>query len=195
MLTNRLPRKKPDRLVYTIGHSTRLSSELLDLLQENDVELIVDVRRYPGSRRHPQFSAAALESTLRQAGLGYRHEPGLGGRRSGADDGPNAGLRNRGFRAYADHMGSASFQEALGRILELADGGRPAVMCAEAVPWRCHRWLLSDALLARGAEVHHILGPGDVRPHTLHPAALVEHGRVRYPPPRRRQGSLFSPEG
>ncbi|HUH11863.1 MAG TPA: DUF488 domain-containing protein [Longimicrobiales bacterium] len=176
-------------MVYTVGHSTRSLEELTALLEEHGVDTLVDVRRFPGSRRHPHFGGAALAAALASHGIRYVHEEALGGRRESRPDSPHGGLRNAGFRAYADHMDSADFDAAVARLMAAARDGAPAVMCAEAVPWRCHRWLLSDALLARGARVLHIMGDGPVRAHTLHPdGRLVGEGRVAYPPP---QASLF----
>ena len=176
-------------IVYTVGHSTRSTAELIALLQEHGVDVLVDVRRFPGSRRHPHFGRDALAADLGDAGIRYVHEEDLGGRRDPRPDSHHGGLRNASFRAYADHMESEAFGDAAERLLAVARAGAPAVMCAEAVPWRCHRWLLSDALLARGARVVHILGSGSARDHTLHPdGRMAGEGRVVYPPP---QGSLF----
>lgn len=161
-------------LVHTIGHSTRSSDELAALLRECRIDLLVDVRSYPGSRRHPQFDRDALERALPEAGIEYRHEPSLGGRRRPSSDSPNTAWRSPGFRAYADHMASEEFREALGRLLQLGRARRPAIMCAEGVPWRCHRQLIADALVAAGADVRHILGPARAEPHEL-----SEHARTR----------------
>lgn len=166
--------------VFTIGHSTRTLDELIDLLRENGVERLADIRRYPGSRRLPHFSKESLEIELPKAGLTYEHFEKLGGRRRPSPDSENGGLHNEQFRAYADHMSSPEFQHELDRLL--ASPLVTAVMCAEAVPWRCHRNLLSDELLRRGLDVVHIVGPGQTRSHTLHRDAVIEHGRVIYPP-------------
>jgi len=169
-------------VVLTIGHSTRAFEELLALLREHDVTTLVDVRRFPGSRRHPQFNAPALGRALEEAGLAYVHEPDLGGRREPRADSPNTAWRLASFRGYADHMATAAFRDALERVRARATRGRPAVMCAEALPWRCHRQLIADALVARGTPVTHILGPGQVRVHELNPSARVSpDGRVVYP--------------
>lgn len=158
------------------------------MLREAAVPLLVDVRRFPGSRRHPQFSREALARSLEAAGIAYRHEPDLGGRRDPAPDSPNVAWRNAGFRGYADHMASSEFAAALQRLLEAPE--RTAILCAEAVPWRCHRQLIADALVARGARVLHILGPGRHEPHALNPDAVVgADGTVIYP--GRGQGALF----
>jgi uncharacterized protein (DUF488 family) len=159
------------------------------LLRESEVRLLVDVRRYPGSRRHPQFAREALSRALAEAGIAYRHEPDLGGHRRPRADSPNTAWRNEAFRGYADHLASPEFAQALERLLEAPE--RTAILCAEAVPWRCHRQLIADALVARGVEVRHILGPGRVQAHALHAEARVEQGRVTYPGPPRRQRPLF----
>ena len=168
---------------YTIGHSTRSEDELLTLLREADVKLVVDVRAFPGSRRHPQFSRDALSGWLPDAGIAYRHLPALGGRRSPRPDSPNGGWREGAFAAYADHMATPEFQEALAE-LEAAARERPtAIMCAEAVWWRCHRRLIADALVARGWRVEH-LGVGHGREvHRLTEFAVVgPDGIPTYPP-------------
>ena len=139
--------------VFTIGHSTRAIEEFMALLNAHRIEEIVDVRRYPGSRRYPQFGSESLSLTLSDAGIGYRHEPDMGGRRAPRRDSPHQAWRSASFRAYADHMETAVFQERLAFLIATADSRRQAVMCAEAVPWRCHRQLISDALTARGVEV------------------------------------------
>ena len=168
--------------LYTAGHSTRSSDEFRELLQGHGVRLLVDVRRFPGSRRHPHFNADALERDLATAGIRYRHEEALGGRRSGRANSPNDAWRNAGFRAYADHALTAEFRRALDRVLRDAARHRTAVMCAEAVPWRCHRRILADHAVARGHRVLHILSPDRITEHELEPHARVaEDGTVRYP--------------
>ncbi len=168
--------------MYTIGHSTRSLVELLDLLQEHEVEWLVDVRRFPASRRHPHFAGEALAESLPAAGIEYVHEPEMGGYRKPKPDSPNTAWRVKGFQAYADHMQSPEFQEALERLTARARESTTAIMCAEAVPWRCHRQLISDALVARGHEVVHILAPAKVDRHELNPdARSLEDGRLIYP--------------
>src|SRR5215212_6404131 len=147
--------------IFTIGHSTHALDEFLALLAGPGIELLVDVRRYPSSRRYPWFNGPALAAAV----PAYRHEEALGGRRSPAPDSANGGWRVRQFRGYADHMASAEFREALDRLI--AEPRRTAVMCAEAQWWRCHRRLLSDALVARGAEVIHIDSRGRTEAHRL----------------------------
>jgi uncharacterized protein (DUF488 family) len=179
--------------LFTIGHSTRSTEELLSLLAEHGVELLVDVRRFPGSRRHPQFSRDALAAALAGAGIEYMHEPRLGGRRAARPGSPHTAWRVAAFRGYADHMETAEFSQALEELIRLSRQRRLAVMCAEAVPWRCHRRLISDALVARGLEVLHILAPGRADRHELDPNARVEDGgrRLVYAGPAAPQQSLF----
>lgn len=164
--------------LFTIGHSTREIAELLALLAEHDIELLVDVRRFPGSRRHPQFSRDALAASLAAAGVEYLHEPDLGGRRQPRPDSPHVAWRVAAFRGYADHMESPQFAAALDRLLRRAAGSRTVILCAEAVPWRCHRRLIADAATVRGVEVRHILAPGRAERHELDPNARVEGGRA-----------------
>jgi uncharacterized protein (DUF488 family) len=169
--------------VLAIGHSTRPAEELLELLRSCGVRVLADVRTVPRSRRNPQFAAEALAPALELAGIRYAHLPRLGGLRRPRPASPNGGWRNEGFRGYADHMQTPEFEEGLVELRALAREGPVAVMCAEAVPWRCHRSLLADALHARGVEVEHIVGRGRTRPHRLTPFAVVEGRRVRYPAP------------
>lgn len=156
--------------------------DLITLLRGHGVRILADVRAFPASRRHPQFNADALSAALAGAGIGYRHLPQLGGRRKARPDSPNGAWREPGFRAYADHMATPDFAAGLAALLDLAGAARVAVMCAEAQPWRCHRQLVADALVARGRRVEHIMGPGPPRPHRLPPFARVEGAQVTYPP-------------
>jgi uncharacterized protein (DUF488 family) len=172
--------------VYSIGHSTRSLAELVALLRENGVATLADVRRFPGSRRYPHFGRDALAGGLQAAGIRYEHFEVLGGRRKPLQGSPNGGWRNDQFRGYADHMGTAEFAQGVDRLLSLPS---PCVMCAEAVPWRCHRNLLSDELTRRGIEVVHILGPGKTARHELNPMARDGGDRVIYPPGQ-GQGTL-----
>jgi uncharacterized protein (DUF488 family) len=162
---------KPAPSVLTVGHSTRALAELLALLAEFEVTTLVDVRRFPGSRRYPHFGGPALARSLADAGIAYAHEPDLGGRRDPVPDSPNAAWRVAAFRGYADHMATPAFRAGLDRVLALSAKGRPVILCAEGVPWRCHRQLIADALVARGVAVRHILGPGQERAHELNPSA------------------------
>jgi uncharacterized protein (DUF488 family) len=178
--------------IFTIGHSTRSGDELLDLLREHEVTCLVDVRRFPGSRRHPQFAAEALAAAHAAAGIAYVGEPDLGGFRKGRPDSPNTAWRAPGFRAYADHMDTPEFRAALGRLIERAARAPTAIMCAEVTPWRCHRQLIADALVARGHEVQHILAPGKIEMHALHPnARVLEGGSIVYREPPSEQAGLF----
>ncbi len=182
----------PPGAVFTIGHSTRSMGEFLGLLRGNGIQLLVDVRRFPGSRRHPQFGREALASSLAHAGIAYRHEEALGGRRAGdpsAGPSPNTAWRHAAFRAYADYMATPAFRAALDRLMADAAALRPVVMCAEAVPWRCHRRLITDALLARGVPVFDVVGPGPAAPATLSEHAVVRGDGVVYP--GTPQGDLF----
>ena len=157
--------------IYTIGHSSRSIEDFLSLLRAWAIRRLVDVRRYPGSRRFPHFARQALASSLSEAGIGYAHEPGLGGRRKAAASSPNGWWRNEQFRAYADHTATDEFRDALSRALARADDEPTALMCAEAVPWRCHRQLIADVLTAQGHEVRHILSPERADEHELSEAA------------------------
>lgn len=176
-------------IVYTIGHSTRSAEEVLRLLDEAGVKLLADVRAFPSSRRHPQFNRDAMAEWLRDGGIGYVHMPGLGGRRDPVPGSPNGGWHEPAFQGYADHTASEEFRDALAQLDARARELPTAVMCAEAVWWRCHRRLISDALVARGWRVEH-LGIGEGRAvHELPAFAVVEPGGlVRYPP---QQGSLL----
>ncbi len=139
-------------MIYTVGHSTRRLEEFLRLLSAHGVEGVVDVRRYPASRRHPHFAREALAGALAAAGIAYRHEPDLGGRRAPRGDSANVGWKDAGFRGYADHMATTAFRAALERLIEFAEARPTAILCAEAVPSRCHRQLIADALTARGVD-------------------------------------------
>ncbi len=177
--------------VFTLGHSTRAAAEVIGMLQEAGVERLVDVRRFPGSRRHPQFGRDALAAALAAAAIEYRHEPDLGGRRQPLPDSPNTAWRVAAFRGYADHMESAEFRAALERLIAGAAERPTAILCAEAVPWRCHRRLIADALVARGLEVVDLLEPGRREAHRLHPdARVLPGGRLVYPAPEPAQAAL-----
>jgi uncharacterized protein (DUF488 family) len=167
--------------VYTIGHGNRAIEEFAGLLRGAAIDCLVDVRAYPASRRHPQFARAALEDSLAGGGIRYVWEgKSLGGRRKAAPESPHIALRSPGFRAYADHMETEDFRAGLGRLLELAGAARTAVMCAERLPWECHRNLISDSLVARGVRVLHLMGPGERREHALSPAARKDGERLIY---------------
>ncbi len=170
------------RPIYTIGHSTRSADDFRELLESFQMELLIDVRQFPGSKRFPHFSSAGLARLLVAAGIAYRHESDLGGRRRAHGESPNGFWKNSSFRAYADYMATPAFRSALDRLVEAAANQSTAIMCAEAVPWRCHRWLISDALAARGREVIHILDLKSSKPHVLNPNARVSpEGILTYP--------------
>jgi uncharacterized protein (DUF488 family) len=164
---------------YTIGHSTRELHELVSLLKENGVARLADIRRFPGSRRYPHFGREALSKSLPKDGIDYVHFEDLGGRRKPLPDSPNKAWRNEQFRAYADYMATDDFRRAVDRLIDAE--ATTAYMCAEAVPWRCHRNLLSDELVRRGLEVVHILGSGSTRVHTMNEHAVVVGGHLEYP--------------
>ena len=174
----------PKATVWTVGHSTRSLEAFLALLRERRIEILQDVRHFPTSARAPWSSAEVLPANLYAAGIVYEHAGDLGGFREPRADSSNTGWRNRGFRGYADYMDTPGFAAARDRLIGLARAHRAAVMCAEAVPWRCHRSLLADALVARGLRVVHILGPGRDQDHALTRFAKVQGGRVTYPAAR-----------
>ena len=169
-------------LVLTVGHSTRTIEEFVRLLQAHGVTCVADVRTIPRSRHNPQFNAESLPQSLKTAGIRYAHLPGLGGLRHTSAASPNTGWRNASFRGYADYMQTPEFEKALVKLLQLAGRERIALMCAEAVPWRCHRSLIADALLARGIRTEHIMSPASRHAHTLTPFAQVQGTRITYPP-------------
>lgn len=182
-------------VIYTIGHSTRSLDELVGLLRAHNVSRLADIRTVPRSRRHPHFSADALGVSLPAQGVAYRHFPGLGGLRKPRKDSRNGAWRHEGFRGYADYMETAAFRDAITDLIEWGDGGaeissisrgpkpglHTAIMCAEAVWWRCHRQLTADALLARGIDVRHITSTTAAAAHKLTEFARVADGQVRYP--------------
>jgi uncharacterized protein (DUF488 family) len=173
----------PPTNLYTLGHSTRPLEELTTILQERAVTLLADVRTVPRSRHNPRFNADTLPAALAAAGIRYLHLKELGGLRRPMADSPNCGWHNASFRGYADYMQTDAFAEALEKLIDLARRETVAVMCAEAVPWRCHRSLIADALLARGIAVEHLLSPGHGLPHRLTPFALVDGLTITYPGP------------
>ncbi len=180
--------------LHTIGHSTRSLEAFLELLREHGIACLIDIRRFPTSKRHPQFNGGALAATLRGQGLEYVHEPDLGGFRTALQNSPNTAWKVAGFRGYADYMNAGEFRRALGRVSERAKQAPVCLMCAEATPFRCHRRLVADALLVQGFEVLHILDPGLSEPHQLHPnAQLLAGGRLVYPAAPPDQIGLFPP--
>jgi len=166
-------------VVYTVGHSTRSADELVAILRAHDVRGVADVRRFPASRRHPQFAREALAARLAADGIAYDWLPALGGRRAARPDSPHRGWRVEAFRAYADHMETPEFAAGLARLVALAALRPTAILCAEAVPWRCHRQLIADALVARGVAVVHLLGT-TTSPHRLTAFARRDGDRLVY---------------
>ena len=167
--------------VFTIGHSTRELADFIHLLQAHGVTQIADVRSVPRSRHNPQFNRDTLPDALQTAGIGYIHLPGLGGLRHTRADSPNLAWRNASFRGYADYMQTDAFAKNLEQLIELAKQEHIALMCAEAVPWRCHRSLIADALTVRGIPVEDIMSATHRQPHTLTPWARVDGSRITYP--------------
>jgi uncharacterized protein (DUF488 family) len=176
-------------LIFTVGHSTRAIGDFLGLLQAHGVRLLVDVRTVPRSRHNPQFSQDALRAELRRVRIGYRHMKGLGGLRRALKDSPNMAWRNASFRGFADYMQTPEFGENLDRLMELARMRPTALMCAEAVPWRCHRSLIGDALLVRGFRVEELSSLTGTRQHTLTPWARVRGLRITYPAAKAASGT------
>ena len=173
---------KTSPVVLTIGHSTRTIDDFIHLLQRHSVMKVVDIRTVPRSRHNPQFNRETLPYRLRAVIIGYLHMPGLGGLRHPRPDSPNMGWHNSSFRGFADYMQTEEFEQNLERLSQLAYERRISLMCAEAVPWRCHRSLIADALKVRGIRVEHIMSLTHRQPHTLTPWAEVEGIRLTYPP-------------
>ena len=169
-------------IVCTIGHSNRTIEEFIDLLRQNEVQCLLDIRTVPKSRHNPQFGQDQLPQSLEAAGIAYRQMPGLGGLRRPLKESPNSGWRNTSFRGYADYMQTPEFAQNVDAVIELAGDTRCVLMCAESVPWRCHRSLVADALLVRGIPVEHIINPGKRKPAALTPFAKVEGTKITYPP-------------
>jgi uncharacterized protein (DUF488 family) len=176
--------------IFTIGHSTHAFDRFLHLLRVHGITGVADVRRFPGSRRHPHFAREALARSLPMSGIEYRHLGGLGGRRSGSGSSANGGWTNPSFRTYADHMSSEEFREAIDALLAFAARRRVAIMCAEGQPWRCHRQLIADALVARSVEVLHVLTSAPPLAHQMTAFARVDGSRIVYPAAPAVQQSL-----
>jgi len=172
----------PEGAVFAVGHSTLPVERFIALLQAYGIECLVDIRTIPRSRHNPQFSSTDLAGSLTVAHLEYVHIQALGGLRHARKDSPNTGWRNGGFRGYADYMQSEEFQDALETLLQMSRQKRVAIMCAEAVPWRCHRSLVADALSVRGVPVVEILSESSYRPHKLTTFAHVDGTQITYPP-------------
>jgi uncharacterized protein (DUF488 family) len=166
--------------IWTIGHSNRSLDQFQALLEGHHIRALADVRRFPGSRRYPQFGQEALAQALASKGIQYLHFPELGGRRVARPDSPNTAWRNEAFRGYADYMMEESFRAGIERLVTLARTTRTAVMCAEALWWQCHRALIADYLKAQGATVRHILSPGKTEEHPFTSAARLVNKRLSY---------------
>lgn len=173
--------REPCGAIFTIGHSTRTVEHLIEMLHAFDIGLLLDIRTVPKSRHNPQFAKSELERTLPAAGIEYRHEPALGGLRHPRKDSPNAAWRNESFRGYADYMQTPEFGAALGGVVALSGTHRLAMMCAEGNPFRCHRSLVADALLARGIQACEIASTHSAKPHRMTPFAHIDGTRVTYP--------------
>jgi hypothetical protein len=170
-------------LVCTIGHSNRTLETFLALLRSNEIVHVLDVRTVPRSRHNPQFNQDALAASLESIRIAYSHVPGLGGLRHARADSANTGWRNLSFRGYADYMQSPEFADNVQEVVELARAERCVLMCAEAVPWRCHRSMIGDALLVRGIRVEDIIGAKGRKPHVLTAFAVVDGTHITYPAP------------
>jgi uncharacterized protein (DUF488 family) len=168
-------------VVFTIGHSNRTWEALLKLLRAHGVQRVIDVRTIPRSRRNPQFNREILSTKLHSARIGYVHLGKLGGLRHARRDSPNTGWQNASFRGFADYMQTAEFDEGLQRLIKLARQKKSALMCAEAVPWRCHRSLIADALAVRKIRVEHIVSGKRTQPHSLTSFARVQGTHITYP--------------
>jgi uncharacterized protein (DUF488 family) len=179
-------------VVFTIGHSTRSLPEFIEILKTYKIKKVVDIRTIPKSRHNPQFNGDTLRESLKPAKIGYLHMKGLGGLRHALKDSPNMAWRTASFRGFADYMQSEEFEENLAKLIEAAEKRALVILCAEAVPWRCHRSLVGDALLVRGVQVRHIMSAASSRDHTLTPWAKVEGTKITYPSnsPQQEMGSL-----
>jgi len=171
---------RPSNPIFTVGHSNHSLEKFLQILEAHNIELVIDVRRFPASRKWPHFNAAALAKSLPVSGIAYSGVPELGGRREAVPDSPHAAWRVEAFRGYADFMDTPEFAKGLEALMRLARRKRAAVMCAEALPWRCHRSLIADALVARGWAVFDVLSEKEARTHKLPDFARVEGTRVIY---------------
>ena len=166
--------------IWTVGHSTRPIEEFIESLRSFEIKVLADVRSYPGSQRYPQFNKENLKPSLTEAAIDYQHFPELGGRRRARPDSLNMAWRNESFRGYADYLETEDFRDGIVRLLEIARVSRTAVMCSEAVWWRCHRSLISDYLKAKGIEVNHIMRTGKSEPHPFTSAARIVNGELSY---------------
>jgi uncharacterized protein (DUF488 family) len=176
-----VPQAKKTHIIRTVGHSTRPIQEFIAILNAHEIRAIADVRQYPGSRRYPHFNADQLRESLAAHQIQYHHFKSLGGRRSPEPDSPNTAWRNPQFRGYADYMQTPEFRTALDSLMIIADQSSTAIMCAEAVPWRCHRSLIADALIARGWHVLDIMSINSAKPHVLNRHAKIAGSNLIYP--------------
>jgi uncharacterized protein (DUF488 family) len=182
-------------VIYTIGHSTRPLDLFIDMLAANDITLVLDVRTIPRSRRNPQYSEETLPLALRASNIEYRHLPGLGGLRHAHKDSINKGWRNASFRGYADYMQTPEFADSMQTVMAIATAGRCVLMCAEAVPWRCHRSMIADALVLRGLRVEHIMGIRERKTHVMTPWARTDGLEIVYPPGDQGDGGVVINDG
>jgi uncharacterized protein (DUF488 family) len=181
MFSFKIPEMEEKADLFTLGHSTRTFDEFLEILKTYGIEHLVDVRTVPRSRRHPHFSQESLVVSLPEAGIQYTHMKELGGFRKPLPDSPNRAWRNESFRGYADYMQTEAFQAALARLIEISAKQSTVILCAEAVPWRCHRSLIADAMLVHGKRAADIFDAKTSKPHKLTPFARVEGERLTYP--------------
>ncbi len=172
---------KKKKIVFTIGHSTRSLDDFIALLREHGIQQLIDIRTIPKSRHNPQFNQPDLRRALKNKRIGYRHMKGLGGLRHAKKDSINMAWQNASFRGFADYMQTDEFQKNLEKLMDYARKKQVAIMCAEAVPWRCHRSLIGDALLVHGFDVENIMSHTTTEPHTLTPWAAVRGTKVWYP--------------
>lgn len=184
----------PQPSLFTIGHSTHSIEEFIALLDTHSIRHLVDVRSIPKSRHVPQFNSEVIASSLEVAGIGYTHIKALGGRRHSRKDSINKGWRNTSFRGYADHMVTPEFAQGLAALIEIARAGPTAIMCAEAVPWRCHRSLIADALILKGWQVENILSSAPASSHKLTPFLKPVNGLPTYPDPNESGSLSFPPQ-
>lgn len=180
--SNRAKESESAPRVLTIGHSTRSAEDFIDLLKTHGVKMIIDVRTVPRSRHNPQFNMDTLPQALKSVRIGYKHMPGLGGLRHALRDSPNMGWHNSSFRGFADYMQTKEFEQNLEKLIRLAQRKKCCLMCAESVPWRCHRSLIADALHVRGITIGHIMTNRPPQPHKLTPFARVDGIQITYPP-------------
>lgn len=173
--------RKEKTVLHTIGHSTHQISEFIGILEEYGIGLLVDIRTIPRSRHNPQFNSEELSKSLKKEGIGYLHMKGLGGLRHPLKYSPNTAWRNASFRGFADYMQTEEFEISLDELIGIAEQQTTVIMCAEAVPWRCHRSLIGDALIVRGIQVKDIFSRTECRPHTLTPWAKIDGSRLLYP--------------